>query len=77
MEKHGKFLRMDELFEVPDIVAYALESYSARRLTLKTGSPAIDAGAALPNLAEDFEGEAPDLGAYEHGRPPRHFGPRP
>ncbi|MBI2194369.1 MAG: hypothetical protein HYU36_20520 [Planctomycetes bacterium] len=68
---------MDELFEVPDIVAYALESYSARRLTLKTGSPAIDAGAALPNLAEDFEGEAPDLGAYEHGRPPRHFGPRP
>lgn len=77
IEQHGKFLNMDEIFEVSDIVAYGLEPFSARRLTLKPGSPAIDAGARLPNLAEVFEGKAPDLGAYEFGRLPWHFGPRP
>jgi len=31
---------------------------------------------ALPNVAEDFTGKAPDLGAFEHGAPVPHFGPR-
>jgi hypothetical protein len=44
---------------------------------LKPDSKAIDAGVVLPNLNDDFTGKAPDLGAYESGRPIPHYGPRP
>jgi len=37
-------------------------------------NPAIDAGIRLPNFNDDFAGEAPDLGAFERGRPPLKFG---
>jgi hypothetical protein len=30
----------------------------------------------LPNLIDDFAGDAPDLGAHELGRPLPHYGPR-
>jgi hypothetical protein len=43
---------------------------------LKPGSKAIDAGVQLPNVNDDFAGRAPDLGAYEAGRPEPHFGAR-
>ncbi len=43
---------------------------------LKPGSAAIDAGVALPTINDDFSGRAPDLGAYELGRPAPHYGPR-
>src|SRR5215467_2439380 len=43
---------------------------------LKPGSPAIDAGAALPTINDDFTGKAPDIGAYEVGRPLPRYGPR-
>jgi len=38
------------------------------------GSPGIDAGLILPNFNDDFIGGAPDIGAYETGRPPLEFG---
>jgi hypothetical protein len=37
---------------------------------------AIDAGQLLPTINDDFTGKAPDLGAYEHGVDPPHYGPR-
>jgi len=40
-------------------------------------SRAVDAGQVLPNINDDYEGKAPDLGAYEAGRPLPHYGPRP
>ena len=43
---------------------------------LKPSSPAIDAGIALPTINDDFTGRAPDIGAYETGRPLPHYGPR-
>jgi hypothetical protein len=43
---------------------------------LKPGSPAIDAGAELPSITDGFTGKAPDIGAYEAGKPPPHYGPR-
>ena len=46
-------------------------------LRLRKGAVAIDAGIALPNITEGFLGRAPDLGAYEYGAPPPHYGPRP
>ena len=39
-------------------------------------NPAIDAGVLLPTINDDFTGSAPDLGAYERGRPVPHYGPR-
>jgi hypothetical protein len=43
---------------------------------LQPGSAAIDAGAVLPTINDDFTGRAPDLGAYELDRPLPHYGPR-
>jgi hypothetical protein len=43
---------------------------------LRPGSAAVDAGVRLPNVNDDLTGRAPDLGAYEVGRPVPHYGPR-
>jgi hypothetical protein len=43
---------------------------------LRAGSRAVDAGAMLPSITDDFIGAAPDLGAYELDRPLPHYGPR-
>jgi hypothetical protein len=44
--------------------------------TLRAATRAIDAGVALPNINDGFTGRAPDLGAYERGRPLPVYGPR-
>src|SRR5262249_33622219 len=43
---------------------------------LRPGSAAVDAGIRIPGVDDDFTGRAPDLGAYETGRPVPHYGPR-
>ena len=45
-------------------------------LRLATGSAAVDKGIALPAINDGFAGAAPDLGAYELGSTPPHYGPR-
>jgi hypothetical protein len=45
-------------------------------LRLKPGAPPVDAGVVLPNINEDYTGEAPDLGPYELDKPLPHYGPR-
>ncbi|MCC6632699.1 MAG: hypothetical protein IT482_11600 [Gammaproteobacteria bacterium] len=45
-------------------------------LQLRKGAVAIDAGTVLPNITDGYLGRAPDLGAYEFGVPPPHYGPR-
>lgn len=37
-------------------------------------NPALDAGARLPGFNDDYSGAAPDIGAFENGRPPLRFG---
>lgn len=39
-------------------------------------NPIIDSGIKLPNFNDDYTGKAPDLGAFELGRPPIRFGRR-
>lgn len=46
-------------------------------LRIARGSKAVDAGTPLANINDGFAGKAPDLGAYELGRPLPHYGPRP
>jgi len=43
---------------------------------LRPGSAAVDVGVRLTGINDDFTGRAPDLGAYEVGRPVPHYGPR-
>ncbi len=43
---------------------------------IKPGSAAVDAGALLPTINDNYEGKGPDLGAYELNRPLPHYGPR-
>lgn len=52
---------------------YAPEDFD---FTLAAGARAIDAGVALPTINDSFNGRAPDLGAYESGKAPPHYGPR-
>jgi len=42
----------------------------------ESGAP-VDAGAVLPSIHDSFTGKAPDLGAYEVGKPVPHYGPSP
>ncbi len=46
-------------------------------LRIAPGSAAADAALLLPNINDDFSGKAPDIGAYEIGKPLPHYGPRP
>lgn len=39
-------------------------------------NPVIDSGVRLANFNDDYAGKAPDLGAFELGRPPIRFGRR-
>lgn len=39
-------------------------------------NPIIDAGDVIPGFNDDYTGKAPDLGAFERGRPPLRFGRR-
>ncbi len=48
----------------------------ANDLRLAAGSKAVDGGVVLANINDGFQGNAPDLGAYELGRPLPHYGPR-
>jgi hypothetical protein len=43
---------------------------------LRPGSAAVDAGVPLPTINDDYTGRAPDIGAYESGRPVLQYGPR-
>jgi hypothetical protein len=42
---------------------------------LRPRSAAIDKGVVLPTITDGFKGRAPDLGAYELGSTPPHYGP--
>jgi hypothetical protein len=44
---------------------------------LKPGAAAVDAGCILPNINDDVNGNAPDLGALEVGQTVPIYGPRP
>jgi hypothetical protein len=41
---------------------------------VQVSNPAIDRGTRLSNFNDDFQGVAPDIGAFENGNPPLRFG---
>jgi hypothetical protein len=52
---------------------YAPEEFD---FALGPKSRAVDAGVVLPNVNDGFMGKAPDLGAFERGKPMPAYGPR-
>jgi hypothetical protein len=75
IEQHGIRVRKEDIFDNWSIPAEPAR-VTPQHLPLKTGGKAVDAGAVVPNLGDDFVGKAPDLGAYELGRENPHYGPR-
>jgi len=75
IEQHGLRVRKEEVFENYDLPATPGRVRPVV-LTLRPGGNAVDAGSALPGINDGFAGKAPDLGAYELGRPLPHYGPR-
>ncbi len=41
---------------------------------IQVANPAIDKGVRLPTFNDDYQGAAPDIGAFENGNPPLRFG---
>ena len=76
LERHGVSLTVADTFASLDVTAPPPASVAFQQLTLKPGSPAIDAGVPLPSINRGFLGTAPDLGAFEFGAAPLDFGPR-
>jgi len=75
IEKGGLRVKKEEIFE--NWAAPSAEVGSPPvNLVLKAGSAAVDAGDLVPNINDNFAGNAPDLGALELGRPLPHYGPR-
>ncbi len=78
-EKNGVMLDYDVLVKVEPVDpenrsrVFQLEEFDFR---LRAGSAAVDAGCVLPSLTDGFIGDAPDLGAYELGKPLPVYGPR-
>jgi hypothetical protein len=74
IEQHGVVVDKEKIFEhytPPPYDRTALPTF-----TLREQSNAVDAGAKVPNIAEEFSGKRPDLGAFEAGQTPPAYGPR-
>ena len=78
-ESHGVEVDYDifENLQAPD-ASKPNAVYFARDLNfqLKAGGKAVDTGIRLLGVNDDYTGRAPDLGAYEVGRPVPVYGPR-
>ena len=76
-EKHGVIVDYGIFRELKPAVGKE-KTYDPASIdfSLKPGGAAVDAGARLPNVNDGFTGEAPDLGAWEAGVEPPHYGPR-
>ena len=61
--------KKNNIMAMSDTAPWKFTDAKNRDYTLRTGSPAIDAGVVVPGWVETFNGTAPDLGAYEYGQP--------
>lgn len=81
-DRNSVLVDYDDFVNVPQLDAKDLATvqrvHNARALdfNLKEGSAAVDAGIAIPNITDGFDGDAPDLGALELGKPMPVYGPR-
>jgi hypothetical protein len=74
LELHAILLDHNNTFDTFHVSAPAPTPVAFQYLTLSDSSPAIDAGVVLANINDDFTGLNPDLGAFEKGIHPPHYG---
>lgn len=75
IEAHGRVLDRTRDFEA-FTVTKETPGQDMPLIKIAPQGEAKDAGVALPNLAEEFDGRSPDLGAFEAGARVPHYGPR-
>ena len=78
-ERHGLEVDFDVFANMaPPDPAKRHAVYHAQDLDFRLApdGAAVDAGARIPTVNDDFAGNAPDIGALEVGRPQPHYGPR-
>jgi hypothetical protein len=76
LEGHGIRISKAACFDTFDVPGPSPTSVPPQVLTLQASCNAVDAGAHLTNVSDDFTGTAPDLGAFERARAVLQFGPR-
>ena len=76
-EKHAVQVDMNIFAANPAFPAPPFPAREPADLRLAAGSVAVDAGQVIPNVNDDYNGKAPDLGAYEQGQDLPIYGPRP
>ncbi|MBN2287883.1 MAG: right-handed parallel beta-helix repeat-containing protein [Candidatus Glassbacteria bacterium] len=76
-EKHAVLVDMSVFADGVEFPDPAIPEREPADLRLRPGSAAVDAALLIPNVNDNFTGKGPDLGAYELGREPPHYGPRP
>lgn len=77
-EQHGIEVDFDifEQLAPPDPAGrHAVYHAMDLNFALKPNSKAVDAGARIPTVNDGFAGKAPDLGAWETGKPRPKYGP--
>ena len=76
-EKHAVLVDMNVFRQGVEFPNPAIPEREPADLRLRSGSVAVDVGLLIPNINDNFSGAGPDLGAYESGADPPHYGPRP
>ena len=77
VEKHGiERIKIDEVFEDVEFPNPPVPEREMPDLVPKAGSRVVDAAVVIPNVNDNYKGEAPDIGASETGQDLPHYGPR-
>jgi len=76
LQPHAVHINKDTCFETFAVPAAPPSSMPFQYMTLKNSCNAVDAGVRLPNINDQFSGNAPDLGPYEIGVDLPGYGPR-
>jgi hypothetical protein len=77
LETTGRRVNRTTCFTTFNVPGPAPVPVPAQYMTLTAACNGVDAGVILPNIDDEFVGNAPDLGAYELGLPLPTYGPRP
>jgi hypothetical protein len=75
-EANGRILSASSFASLAPLGADYTTFMSPANVTLSANSNAIDAALVLPNINDGFTGSAPDLGAWESGKPLPVYGVR-
>ncbi len=77
VEKHGiEQIDINEVFRDVEFPNPPVPEREVADLRPVSGSRVTDVGLRIPNINDNYEGDAPDCGAYESGQKLPHYGPR-